>query len=61
MKIYGTQVYLEYGVVMWGIFEGQRVYPYRWNRKTRVWDNASGWYRPYYLRQLIKNGKAKFN
>lgn len=61
MKIYGTEIHIENGTVMWGIFEGKRVYPYRWNRKTRVWDNASGWYSKDYLRRLINDGKAMFN
>lgn len=52
-------VYLnENGKVVRSVRDGVAVYPYRWNARTKVWDNRSGEYTPAYLKKLLGADKA---
>ena len=41
-KMRNFEVYVENGVVLYGILFDERRYPYRWNDKLRCWCNESG-------------------
>lgn len=41
-KMCNFEVYVENGVVLYGILFDKRRYPYRWNDKLRCWCNESG-------------------
>lgn len=59
-KMLNNYVYTEKGYVMRGMpFDGSRtLYPYRWNRRTKTWDNVSGRYKYDYFRLAIRRGNV---